>query len=60
MKKTFLFLVIILLSFSLFAQYQVGDTVDDYEWTDSNGEDHSVYELTNSGIAFVLFFGESW
>jgi hypothetical protein len=60
MKRLVLFFVILVLSFSLFAQYQVGDTVDDYDWTDSNGEYHSVYELTASGRAVVIFFGESW
>jgi len=60
MKRALFIIIMVILSFSLFAQYQVGDTVDDYEWTDSNGEDHSVYELTASGRAVVIFFGESW
>ncbi|MFC1887943.1 hypothetical protein ACFLYK_03950 [Candidatus Cloacimonadota bacterium] len=60
MKNIFLVFILLILSFSLFAQYQVGDTVDDYEWTDSNDEVHSVYELTASGRAVVIFYGESW
>jgi len=73
MKKNLVFLLIIL-SVALFANkttcqfegnlsraYQVGDVVDqDYAWTDSNGENHSIHELTADGKAVVIFWGEDW
>jgi hypothetical protein len=57
MKKILLFAIFIFLSISLLAQYQVGDTVDDFGWTDNLGEDHSIYELTASGRVVVFFWG---
>jgi len=73
MKKVLVFLLIVL-SFSLFANktachvetdlsraYEVGDVIDqDYSWTDSNGENHSIHELTANGKAVVIFWGEDW
>jgi len=73
MKKVLVFLLV-LLSISLFANktmcevgaeltraYEVGDVIDqDYAWTDSNGEDHSIHELTANGRAVVIFWGEDW
>ena len=53
------FLCLLVISSQLFAQYQVGDIVDDVSWTDSNGEDHSIYELTASGKAVVFFWGST-
>lgn len=76
MKKVILLTIAILMSLTLFASkticeiesdfdlsraYQVGDVIDqDYSWTDSNGEYHSIHELTSSGKAIIIFWGESW
>jgi len=57
MKKILVAVFLMILSVSVFAQYQVGDIVDDVSWTDSNGEDHSIYELTASGKAVIFFWG---
>ena len=59
MKKVLLVFFLVVLSVSVFAQYQVGDIVDDVSWTDSNGENHSIYELTASGKAVVFFWGSA-
>ena len=57
MKKILVVFFLVILSVSVFAQYQVGDIVNDVSWTDSNGEAHSIYELTDSGKAVVFFWG---
>ncbi len=57
MKKILVVFFLMILSVSVFAQYQVGDIVNDVSWTDSNGEAHSIYELTSSGKAVVFFWG---
>lgn len=57
MKKIAFLIVLLLLSMSLFGVYQVGDTVEDFSWTDNTGADHSIYELTASGKAIVFFWG---
>lgn len=57
MKKIALIAMLMLSASLLFAQYQVGDIVDNISWTDSNGEDHSIYDLTASGKAVVFFWG---
>ncbi len=57
MKKIALIAMLMLSASLVFAQYQVGDIVDDMSWTDSNGEDHSIYDLTASGKAVVFFWG---
>ncbi len=55
------FLCLLVVSSQLFAVWQVGEPItDDYSWTDSNGEDHSIHELTEAGKAVVIFWGESW
>jgi hypothetical protein len=61
MRKFLVFFIVLFLAISLSAVYEVGDVVtEDLGWTDSNGEDHSIFELTESGKAVVIFFGESW
>lgn len=61
MKKTSLVLVLLILTMSLFAVWQVGEPItQDYSWTDSNGEFHSIHELTAAGKAILIFWGESW
>ncbi|MEA2103024.1 MAG: hypothetical protein U9P79_00045 [Candidatus Cloacimonadota bacterium] len=57
MKKLIILTVVLLISGSLFAVYNVGDTVNDYSWTDNTGAAHSIYELTEQGTAVVLFWG---
>ena len=59
MRKIAIVVLLLLLVGSVFAVYQVGDIVDDISWTDSNGENHSIYELTDSGKAIVFFWGTS-
>ncbi len=59
MKKILVVFFLVILSVSVFAQYQVGDIVNDVSWIDSNGENHSIYELTASGKAVVFFWGSS-
>ena len=52
MKKQILVLTMLILTMSLFAVWQVGEPIlDDYSWTDSNGEFHSIHELTEAGKA---------
>ncbi len=46
MKRNLVFFIFVILGMSLFAQWQVGDIVDDYSWTDSNDEYHSIYTST--------------
>jgi len=61
MRKLLVFLFVLVAVISLNAVYEVGDIVtDDISWTDSNGEYHSIFELTESGKAVIIFFGESW
>lgn len=58
MKKLIVLLFVFVLSVSAFAVWEVGDIVtDDYSWTDNNGEDHSIHELTAAGKAVLLFWG---
>jgi len=58
MKKTLFVFALVLLTMSLFAAWQVGEPItDDYSWTDSNGEDHSIHELTAAGKAIIMFWG---
>jgi hypothetical protein len=56
-RKLFLVLAVIALSGLLLADYNIGDTVADYSWTDNTGTAHSIYELTAQGIVPVLFWG---
>jgi hypothetical protein len=58
MRKVLIFVLFLVAIISLNAVYEVGDIIDqDYSWTDSNGEDHSIFELTESGKAVILFWG---
>lgn len=57
MKKTLLVFMFITISVLAFAQYQVGDVVDDYSWTDDSGTAHTLYELTAEGKVVVMFWG---
>lgn len=56
-RKLFLVIIVVALSCLLMAEYNVGDTVADYSWTDNTGAAHSIYELTAQGIVPVLFWG---
>ena len=61
MKKHIFIFVILALTISLLAVWNVGEPVsDDYTWVDSNHETHSIHELTEAGKAVVIFWGESW
>ena len=61
MRKLLVLFIVLILAVSLSAVFEVGDIVtEDLSWTDSNGEYHSIFELTESGKAVVIFFGESW
>ena len=52
MKKLLVLFIILILSVSALAVWQVGDTItDDYDLTDSNGEYHSIHELNTAGKA---------
>jgi hypothetical protein len=58
MKKIFVLFFVLMLSISAFAVWQVGEIVeDDYSWTDSNGEAHSLHELTADGKVVLIFWG---
>jgi len=57
MNKSLLLLSFLILVTSVFGVFEVGDTVDNYSWTDNTGTDHDIYELTNQGIAVALFWG---
>ncbi len=59
MKKSIILLLLTIFTISLFA-YSVGEVVtNDFNWTDNNGEAHSVHEIINSGKALVFFWGSS-
>jgi len=61
MKKIFMIFIILLLTISLFAVWNVGEPItDDYSWRDSNGENHSIHELIEAGKTVVIFWGQSW
>jgi len=61
MKKLFVISLVLLLALTLNAVWEVGQPItDDYSWTDSNGEDHSIQELTAAGKAVIMFWGEDW
>ena len=61
MRKAIFLIGFMIISLGLFGQYGVGDVIDqDYDWTDSNGEYHSLHELIASGKAVIIFWGESW
>ncbi len=55
MKKV-LFGLILLFCFSLSAEYQVGEVVTDFNFTDQDGE-KSIYSLVDDKKVVVLFFG---
>ncbi len=58
MRKLMFFALFLVALISLNAVYEVGDIVDqDYSWTDSNGEYHTLFELTEAGKAVILFWG---
>ena len=61
MRRLLVLLFVLIAAISLNAVYEVGDVVsEDISWTDSNGEDHSIFELTEAGKVVFIFFGESW
>ena len=57
MNKSFLLLSLLILVTSVFGVFEVGDIVDNYSWTDNTGTNHDIYELTDQGVAVVLFWG---
>lgn len=58
MKKLIMIFFVSLLTISLFAVWNIGEPIlDDYSWTDSNGENHSIHELTAAGKAIIMFWG---
>ncbi|MDP8220447.1 MAG: hypothetical protein P9X26_03820 [Candidatus Stygibacter frigidus] len=58
MKKLLVMFIILILSVSIFAVWEVGGVIeDDYSWTDNSGETHSIHELTEAGKAVVIFWG---
>lgn len=57
--KKILMLFFLIITATLFS-YNVGDTVGDLSWTDSNGENHSIHEVIDSGKVIVFFWGENW
>lgn len=59
--RKILFVLLIALSYVALFSWSVGDVIsEDYSWTDNNGEEHSIHELTESGKAVVIFWGEDW
>jgi len=57
MNKSFLLLSLLIMVTSVFGVFEIGDTVDNYSWTDNTGTDHNIYELTEQGVTVVLFWG---
>ena len=57
MIKNVLIFGLLIMSVTLFGAYNVGDIVDNYSWTDNTGVNHDIYELTDQGVAIVLFWG---
>jgi hypothetical protein len=61
MRRLIIALVFLVMTFSLFGEWIVGEPIgQDYDWTDSNGEYHSIYEIIDSGKAILIFWGEDW
>jgi thiol-disulfide isomerase/thioredoxin len=59
MKKTTLFLLLLTFGFSLNAQvqnYSLGDVVDDFTVTDTDGVEHNLYSITAQGKYVYLDF----
>src|SRR5690606_5912630 len=57
--KNFLFLFLIIggLAYSQVTTYNVGDVVDDFTVTDTQGVEHNLYDITASGkYVFLDFF----
>jgi len=57
MKKIISLLVLIIVSTSLFAAYQVGDVVTNFSWTDNTSTTHSIYDLIDSEKIVLFFWG---
>ena len=57
MKKSILFVILLIMAISLFGSYNVGDIVANYFWTDNTGAAHDIYELTAQGVVIVFFWG---
>jgi len=57
MKKIIALLVLMIISTSLFAAYQIGDVVDDFTWTDNTSTTHSIYDLIDSEKIVLFFWG---
>ena len=58
MKKLIIAVLFVVLLVPLFADWVVGEIITtDYSWTDSNGEQHSIHELTASGKAVFIYWG---
>ncbi len=57
LKKIFIF-ALLLSTISLFAVWNTGEPItDNYSWTDSNHETHSIDELIAAGKAIIMFWG---
>ena len=57
MKRSLLIITFLCIMVSLFGEYNIGDVVANYFWTDNTGTDHDIYELVDQGIAIVFFWG---
>ncbi|MEA2095732.1 MAG: hypothetical protein U9P73_03415 [Candidatus Cloacimonadota bacterium] len=57
MKKSILLMILLIVAMSLFGEYNIGDIVANYFWTDNTGASHDIYELTAQGVAIVFFWG---
>lgn len=58
MKKQIVVFVMLMLTITLFAVWNIGEPItDDYSWIDDNGETHSIHELTEAGKAIIMFWG---
>ena len=58
-RKIFFAMLLLLIASTLLA-YEVGDTVDNLNWSDSNGEEYSIYDLTESGKVILFFWGDQY
>ena len=58
MKKGILLALVLVVAFSMFGVWEVGEEVtDDYTWT-IEGTEYSLFNLIDSGKVVTIFFGE--
>ena len=60
MRKLAGLFIIMMMSISSFAEYNVGDVCADLSWTTEAGETTSIYEQVDAGEIVMIFWGQTW